>query len=73
MRMLGVDAEDRDHPHFGRPEDCLRELEKTRWGGLDLLGGGGGVLVLLGGGDASALPAGGGAGRALAPLCVPYV
>ncbi|GBF98775.1 hypothetical protein Rsub_11357 [Raphidocelis subcapitata] len=30
MHMLGVEPEDRDHPHFGRPEDCLKELEKTR-------------------------------------------
>jgi hypothetical protein len=33
MGMLGVASDDRDHPSFGRPEDTLRELEKTRWGG----------------------------------------
>jgi hypothetical protein len=30
MGMLGVSAEDRDHPHLGKPEEALRELEKTR-------------------------------------------
>lgn len=27
---LGVEPDDREHPAFGRPEDTLKELEKTR-------------------------------------------
>ncbi len=35
---------DREHPHFGRPDDALKELEKTRWVG----GRAGAAPVLLG-------------------------
>jgi hypothetical protein len=32
LKMLGAAEGDAEHPLFGRSEDLLRDLEKTRWG-----------------------------------------